>query len=794
VHCGSGFSQKASTSKQSPSTITVQDRPTLLTCTYLYRGAKAQETRAQDDMVGTTLKQAWTMDVVRVCRRTHISIRMSVGAILVFACCSARGARIWSSSATKLAPPPSILLITLDTVRADHLGCYGYSRVETPNIDQLAADGIRFASSYTQVPITLPAHAVILTGTYPMFNGVRDFTSSGLAKDVPTIAEILRHNGYHTAAFVSSFVLSSMWGLDRGFDLYDDHFKLDSELRRDLFLVTRGGDQTVDRLLEWLDGNSSRPFFVWLHLYDAHSPYYSPEPFRSRYAGRPYDGAIAFDDEQVGRVMARLRALNLYDSTLVALVSDHGESLGEHQELEHGFFIYNATLHVPLIVKLPKSAAAPGKAPSRAVGSAGDGTKAQVVTHPVSTVDLAPTVGAVAGIPPAEMRSFQGRSLLPERSEAPRLAAPAVYAESYYARNSCGWHELRALITSQFQYIDAPQAELYDLQHDPGERSNIISGNSAVAAALHNELLQLETKFATREKSGTAEPLDPETLEKLKSLGYVSYTAGTADERGRTAAADPKDKIVSYNRMLRAGDLTRAAKYVEADQLLARLEQEEPDLYVVPFARGENYLGWGKPQPAMEEFRKSLSRNPTFDQAALGLGRACFLTGQDQQAVTALEVALRLNPRNFLARLALAKVYWSQNLPEKARPELEEVIKAHPDFAEAHANYGIILAKLRDYRQALGEIQQGIKLGYSDPIAYNYLGVSYAELGDAAEAVQAYQKAVELNPRYAAAHLNLALQYLQHGESAKAQESYRKVCAISDEVCRQYAQQFSARH
>ena len=729
---------------------------------------------------------------------------------LVIACCSAWGMGN-SSSAAPMQAQPSILLISLDTVRADRLACYGYSRIETPNIDHLAADGIRFANAYTHVPITLPAHVALLTGTYPMFNGVRDFTSPGLSGNVPTLAEILRRHGYHTAAFVSSFVLNSMWGLDRGFELYDDQVPLDATRRKDLFLLQRSGDQTVDRLLKWLNQNGANPFFVWLHLYDAHSPYYSPDPFRNRYAGRPYDSAIAFEDEQVGRVIARLRALSLYDNTLVALASDHGESLGEHGESEHGFFVYNATLRVPLIVKLPVGAVREPPEPT-----SGGTTQGRVVTEPVALVDVAPTIGAVAKLRPEETRSFQGHSFLPALREpgtptagetptgrgrlpAPRapsqvsLSEGVAYAESYYPLDSFGWHELRALITSQFKYIDAPGAELYDLRSDPEERTNIIARNSAVAAALRERLSELETRFAAQGKPAGAQPLDPETLEKLKSLGYVGYKAPSSrEDRQGGGKADPKDKIATYNRILRAGDLTRSSNYAEADQLLVRLEQEEPDLYVIPFQRGENFLGWGKPQLAEEEFRKSLSRNPTFDQAPLGLGRACFLTGQDQLAATALELALRLNPRNFLARLALAKVFWQQNLPEKARPQLEEVVTTHPELAEAHTDYGITLAELRDYHRALEEIQRGIELGSSDPVAYNYLGVSHAQLGDTARAIQDYRKAVELNPRYAVAHLNLAFQYLKQGDSAKAQESYRKACAISDELCRQYAPQFSS--
>ncbi len=669
-------------------------------------------------------------------------------------------------------PPPSVLLITLDTVRADRLGCYGYSRIETPAIDQLAAEGVRFENAYAQVPITLPSHAVILTGTYPMFNGVRDFTSPGLPSDVPTLAEVLRRSGYHTAAFVSSFVLNTMWGLNRGFEVYDDNVGFDAGSGKSLFLLERRGDLTVDRMLDWLSGEDGKPFFVWLHLYDPHSPYRPPEPYRTRYLGHPYDGEIAFDDAQVGRVIARLKALNLYENTLVVLLSDHGESLGEHAEDEHGFFIYNATLRVPLIIKLPGKSK-PGRA----------------VTPPVGTVDIAPTIAQVCKV--SETKTFQGRSLLRAIEETRVSETEAVYAESYYPRNSFGWHELRAVVTRRFKFIEAPRAELYELGRDPWERANLIATNSATAASLREKLGDFEKKFRGREQSSRPAPLDPETLEKLKSLGYVGYQAPHSTGAPEARLADPKDKIGTLNQILRAGDLMRVGKYAEADQLLARLEREDPDLYVIPFQKGENNLAWGNPQAALEEFRKSLSRNPTFDQAALGLGRAHFLLGQDREAATALELALHLNPRNFLARVALAKVYWRENLPEKAQLHLAEVVEKHPEFAEAHADFGIILAKLGKHRQAAEEIERGINQGYRDAIAYNYLGLAYAGLGESPKAIRAYEQAVALNPRYAAAYINLALEYRKKSQPEKAQSYYRKACELSDELCRQYAQQFT---
>lgn len=677
-----------------------------------------------------------------------------------------------AAHSTRDSGRPSVVLITLDTVRADHLGCYGYSRIETPNLDRLAAAGVRFTRAYTQVPITLPSHAVILTGTYPMSNGVRDFTSSGLPGDIPTLAEVLRRNGYRTAAFVSSFVLNSMWGLNRGFEVYDDDMGPGVGHSEQLALVQRRGDRTVDRMFDWLNRNGREPFFAWIHLYDAHSPYSSPDPYRTRYRSRPYDGAIAFDDAQVGRVITRLRQMALYDNTLIVLTSDHGESLGEHGEAEHGFFIYNATIHVPLVLKLPRQP-----------------VEGRVVLEPVSTVDIASTVAQVCRIPAAQTVSFEGRSLDLLASSIPPVSSPdaAVYAESYYPRDSFGWHELRGVVTAEYEYIGAPRPELYGLDQDPGERSNIMAGHRAVASSLRQSLARFAQQFRGREERASGKAADPETLEKLRSLGYVAYRGAGAGNK-----ADPKDKISTLNRILRAGDLTQLGRYAEAGQILDELAQEEPALYVVHFEKGENDLAWGRPHPAVEEFRKTLSINPTFDQAALGLGRAYFLLGQDHEAATSFELALQLNGRNFLARLALAKVYWRQKLLDEARSELAKVVGSHPQFAEGHADYGIILAELRSYKEALAELQRGIDLGFRDAMVYNYLGIAYENVGDPTQAMQAYQTAVEIKPDYAAAYLNMALEYRKQGQQSEARIYYLKTCKYSSQLCRQYESAFSS--
>lgn len=688
---------------------------------------------------------------------------------------------------------PSVLLITVDTVRADHVGCYGNATIETPAIDGLAAAGVRFENAYAQAPITLPSHAAILTGTYPMFNGVRDFTSPGLPANIPTLGEILRRKGYHTAAFVSSYALNSVWGLNRGFDVYDDDLGLEPGKSNDIFLVRRRGDRTVDLLLAWLDRQGSAPFFAWLHLYDAHSPYRSPEPYLSKYRSHPYDGGIAFDDAQVGRVFARLKEMQRFADTAILLLSDHGESLGEHGEDEHGFFIYNATLHVPLILKLP------GGNGSRGYGARGAGSAnvtpsdyrtpvPQVIATSVGAVDVAPTIAQICGIPSVDARSFQGRSLLTTFSSGGDREDAFVYAESYYPRDSFGWHELRGLVSAQYAYIDAPRPELYDLRTDPRERQNLAPSNASAAAPLREKLQDVERKYAG--KPLTVSPqADPETVERLRSLGYVSMVSPLAAQNDPNAP-DPKDKIATLRKILRAGDLRRMRKFPEADDLLAGLETSEPALYAVPFERGENLLAWAKPQQALPEFGKALSLNPNFDQALLGLGRAHFMLGQDKPAAESLELALHINPRNFLARLALAKVYWQQNLPAKAEQELAEVVQEHPELTEGHADYAVILTKEAKYGEAMPHFEQALANGYRDPLVFNYEGISLEHTGKPSEALEAYKQAVTLNPGYAAAYLNLALLSQKQNRPGEARQYFQKTCERSVALCGQYASHF----
>jgi tetratricopeptide (TPR) repeat protein len=346
------------------------------------------------------------------------------------------------------------------------------------------------------------------------------------------------------------------------------------------------------------------------------------------------------------------------------------------------------------------------------------------------------------------------------------------------------------VITEQYQYIDAPEPEIYDLKRDAGERFNLFGAHQALAASLRANLVDVERRFENRANRGHTTQLDSAILDKLKSLGYVAYQASTTRDDASSGGADPKQEIGTFNEVLHADDLRRAGKCAQAAQLLADLQRREPKLYILPFEAGENDLVWGNPREAIEEFHASLQLNPLFDQAALGLGRAYFELAQDDRAATALDLALQLNSRNFLARLALAKVYFRDNDLDKAESELARVVSEQPGFAEAHSDYGVVLAQRRKYAEAENEIERGLKLGYRDANSLNFLGVARAERGEVNKAIKAYQEALTLDPRFVAADLNLALEYRRLGNAAQATRYYHQLCESSDRLCRQYAAQF----
>ncbi len=654
---------------------------------------------------------------------------------------------------------PSVLLITIDTVRADHVGCYGYHEIKTPAIDGLCRDGIVFDRAISQVPLTWPSHVAILTGTYPFWNGVQDFTGPPLRPGIAMLPEAMKRRGYATGAVVSSFVLDRSWGVARGFDFYYDTFKGSSFLEKDLALVDRRAGETVDEALKWLK-QAPRPFFFWLHLYDPHSPYDPPEPFRSEYRGRPYDGEIAYADSQLARVFAWLKQSGLYDSTLIVLTSDHGESLGDHGEREHGYFIYDATVKVPLVVKAPRSS----------------GLKARREAAAVETIAIAPTILGVLGVRDDIQKQFQTESLL-----APHDGLLA-YSQTLYPFTSFGWSPLRSLENSQYLYIEAPEAELYDLRHDSNQEHNVIAQQPAIAAVMKEKLAAHMQRFAPPEVATDNASLSPDAAAKLRALGYIAYRApGTA--ASSSELADPKHKLPEFNAILQATDRLQLRDFTGAQALLETARQQDPKLYLIPFLLAEGAARQGDMKTAVAEFRKTLELNPNFDQAMLGLARPLHALGQDDEARQWLRKALQFNPQNFRAWYQIGWIELSQKREADAVAAFEKVLQIQPGFGLAERDLGMIRIRRENYAEAAKHLARAAALGVEEAPLYNFLGVAYGQVGKFALALESYRHAIKLDPDLAEAHLNLAISLEHAGQRAAARVEFQNACRLKAELC-----------
>jgi arylsulfatase A-like enzyme len=412
----------------------------------------------------------------------------------------------------------NVVVITLDTTRADHLGAYGFQSIATPNIDWLAEEGVRFEAALTAVPLTVPAHASLYTGRFPFHHGVRD-NDSELSREETTLAEMLRQRGYQTGAFVGAYVLASSRGLNQGFDVYRDDFG--SSDQSSPSALRRAADQVANDAMNWIGQIGKRPFFAWLHFYDAHAPYRPVEPYQSMYGTRPYDAQVAFMDGQVGRMVEFLRGRGLLDRTVVVVIGDHGEGLGDHRENGHGVFVYDSVIRVPLIVCTPFS-----------------GLRGRIVDDVVRSVDVLPTVLDLIGVPSP---AVDGTTLVPLMTGAVASLNLEAYSESLYPLRF-GWSDLRSLRAGRFKVIAAPRPELYDLDRDRFEEHNLFDRDRSVAERLLARLRDMERPQSSAISPQNQTSVDADTAAKLASLGYVSRSTAVPPS-SRTELPDPKDGI-----------------------------------------------------------------------------------------------------------------------------------------------------------------------------------------------------------------------------------------------------------
>jgi len=650
---------------------------------------------------------------------------------------------------------PNLLLVTIDTLRADRLGVYGNDAVATPAIDRLAAEGVLFAHAVTAAPTTLPSHASILTGATPLRHGLRDNAAGMLPPTAHTLAEAFRAQGYRTAAFVSAFVLDARWGLSQGFDVYDGPPVVPGEAPASPAEAERVGAATLDAAVRWLEDNDDEPWFAWIHLFDPHAPYAAPEPFRGRHPGDPYSDEVAYSDSLIARLRAQLEAQGAWSNTTVILTSDHGEALGEHGEPAHGFFLYEPTLRVPLIIRMAdKSAEGVGNGgasagSAAASGAAGRWSRGTEVPTPVALIDLFPTVVELWGLDAGS--DVEGRSLTPALRGGGLDTVP-IYSETLLPRLYFGWHDLRAITDGREKFISAPREELYDIGEDPAEVNNLVADRPERGDDLRAELEDWIERSEVGAIGSDAAVTDPDRVAALRSLGYLGV-GGASDGAD---LADPKDKIEVYAAMMLAlgawelGDPERALGIID-EQIAA-----DPDFAGAQHFRGLVLGGSGRYEEAAAAFERALEIDPEHALAGRELARAYRTSGNYELAATVLEEMLALQPTDVDLRWELADVLMRDGRWNEARGSLQEGLALTPEAPKLHFGAGVAAMHDGAVQEALAAFDRAARQAPELPNLQYQRGQALEALGRPQEALAAYAAEAARQPRHYFAHFSRA--------------------------------------
>jgi arylsulfatase A-like enzyme/Tfp pilus assembly protein PilF len=705
-------------------------------------------------------------------RRNKLAFSIILAALAVAAWFAySRSRSVTSPAGVELGALPSgsprdlnVLLITLDTTRWDRMGAYGDKSAETPHFDRLASEGVLFEQAISSAPLTLPSHSTMFTGMLPPGHGVRDNGGFVLDPARRTLATILKDAGWSTGGFVGAFVLDGKFGLNQGFETYHDKFDVTKYKSISLGSVARTAGEVVDHALPWLQSKASQRFFAWLHLYDAHSPYDPPEPYRSRFRDRPYAGEIAYVDSQVGRVLTWLETAGLSERTVVIALGDHGESLHEHGESTHGLFIYDSTIRIPFVVRTPYAS-----------------TRGRRVTSTVRTEDLMPTVLDLVG--QAAPHGVQGRSLVPLMTGASADLSLDAYSESLYARNHYGWSELRSLRSGRYKYIATTRPELYDLERDPAEQKNLYDERRPLADRMATELERL----AADKRHVDAGPVtvDPETRERLAALGYIGSFTRTAAAPGEKLP-DPKDKIHIFNAMMSAHEARPNDGGEDAIARLTRVVKEDPDILDAWVMLGNEYFRKRDFRAALAQYQRALQINPDYDLATINLANAYRALGEYEAAIVGYERYLQKDPKNALVRYQLGELYVDLNRLDEAESEFRQALSDDTRVASARNALGVIAFKRGDLAKAEQEIRAALAQKSDVRLAHYNLALIAEQRRDYAAAIQEYEKEIELHATAYKAAFNLAKLHEQTGNVPAQETAYRKSVELNPRFAEGY--------
>ncbi len=614
----------------------------------------------------------------------------------------------------------NVLVITIDTMRADRLGCYGYAGAQTPTLDALAAQGVLFEQAFCQVPHTLPSHCTILTGLNPPSHGVHVNGNQSLSPEVQTLAETMKSAGYRTGAFIGAWVVDAVFGLDQGFDRYADLASRGIEANP---LAELPGDLVVDAALSWLDTGGDAPFFAWVHLFDPHAPYSPPSPY-DKLLSDPYDGEIAFSDAQVARLVEWLRGRGELEKTIILIVSDHGEAFNEHGEPGHGFFLYNTTMQVPLIISCPETLTTPRR-----------------IEAVVRTVDIAPTLLDLTGL--GVTATYDGESLASFclTGEGPTLVA---YGENEYLNRSFGWAPLYSLTDAQWKYIAAPTAELYDRSNDPDEMNNLAAQREETAALLVEALTEM---MAAMERiDAPAVEMDDAARRKLESLGYLGGNQKTTEAAPGKTLRDPKH-MVQVIQTLRAAQLDlEQGRLQDAAIKLSSLLAESPESAEILATLGSAYLRMGDYERAQEAFRRSLLTEPTHPHRLSRMADAMRLQGKLGEASVVLHRLIANNPNYAEAYDRLGWIYAQQNNLPEARSTYLKLVEITPSAALAFSNLGGVLMRMGEFGDAARYLGEAVRLDPTLVSAHQQLWQALAADGHLAESLATIKAAREHLP------------------------------------------------